>query len=303
MQTTELSTLRTAACVLTAMLTLGIADNLIRLLAEDIGLHQFHFLRSLLAVTGLLVFAWTRAMPIRWHRGWPVFWRGTLVGLAMYLYFASLAFLPIGTVVAGLFTAPIFVLMINTLWFQQRLLSRHLFAVALGFAGMLCITLTEESGFSLVLVVPVLAGFFYAIANVIAREHCQDESVIVLSIAVFSALGLLGGAALLAIPTIASLIPTTAPDFVTDAWRPLTLRASLLVVFHAMCASLAIGLLTFAYQRGIPTRVAVLEYTLLVFASVFAWLFWQELPTGRAVAGMVLIATAGLVITREQQRS
>lgn len=295
----DLSALRTAACVLTAMFILGIADNLIRLIAADIGLHQFHLLRSLLAGCGLLAFARWRGLPLRWQRGVPVVWRGVLVGLAMYLYFASLAFLPIGTVVAGLFTAPVFVVLISTLGFKHPLQRHHGFAVALGFAGMACITLPGGGETSAVLTLPVLAGFFYACANVIAREYCPDESTVVLSIAVFVALGALGAVTLAGIAVLSPAVPASAPAFVTLGWQPLTPRAAGLTAFHALCASLAITLLTFAYQRGLPARVAVLEYTLLVFASAFAWLFWREWPSTLAMTGMSLIAVSGWLISRQ----
>ncbi len=285
-------------CVLTAMLILGVADNLIRLIAEDIGLHQFHFIRSLFALTILLAYARWRAEPLSWSNRTAVIWRGVLVGAAMYLYFASLAFLPIGSVVAGLFTAPVFVLLINVLMYGHRLQTAHVAAVGFGFIGMVCITLSDQGQVSLVHAVPVLAGLCYAASNVLARECCQGESTVVLSMAVFAILGVLGAIAMLILAhtSVAELRDTT--EFLTVSWQPLTPRAIALTAFHALCASCAIGLLTFAYQHGLSTRVAVLEYVLLVFASLFAWLLWNELPTQRALLGMAMIALSGIVITR-----
>ncbi|MEM6986153.1 MAG: DMT family transporter, partial [Pseudomonadota bacterium] len=122
-------------------------------------------------------------------------------------------------------------------------------------------------------------------------------STVTLSISVFAALGLLGSVSLVLWNTVAPSLPPGTPSFIALGWQTPSSMATALTLFHALCASLAIGLLTFAYQRGLPTRVAVLEYTLLVFAAIFAWLFWQELPTKLAVAGMLLIALSGVIIT------
>ena len=280
------------------MLILGVADNLVRLIAADIGLHQFHFVRSLFALVILLAFARWRETPLRWSSRGAVIWRGILVGAAMYLYFASLAFLPIGSVVAGLFTAPVFVLLINVSVYGHRLRAAHVLAVTSGFVGMVCITLSDQGQISLAHTVPVLAGLFYAVSNVVAREYCRGESTITLSMSVFAILGILGGIAMLILANtdLSGVLDTS--DFVTASWQPLTSSALALTAFHALCASCAIGLLTFAYQHGLSTRVAVLEYVLLVFASLFAWLFWNELPTQRALLGMAMIALSGIVITR-----
>ena len=50
------------------------------------------------------------------------------------------------------------------------------------------------------------------------------------------------------------------------------------------------------YQLGEASQVAVYEYSLLIFASGWAWYLWGDLVSPVAMAGMALIALAGIII-------
>jgi drug/metabolite transporter (DMT)-like permease len=65
---------------------------------------------------------------------------------------------------------------------------------------------------------------------------------------------------------------------------------------QAVGSLIGIGLIFQGYLLGEASHVGVFEYSLLVFASFWAWVLWgQEVPL-LAIAGMVLIALAGAVI-------
>ena len=57
---------------------------------------------------------------------------GRCMGLAMLIYFGALAFLPVALVAAGLFTAPIFVLLIPRFAYGQPIGPVQVLAVAVG---------------------------------------------------------------------------------------------------------------------------------------------------------------------------
>jgi drug/metabolite transporter (DMT)-like permease len=48
--------------------------------------------------------------------------------------------------------------------------------------------------------------------------------------------------------------------------------------------------------------VAVFENTLLVFATLWAVLLWGEVPDATALAGLALIAAAGVIIALPRPR-
>jgi drug/metabolite transporter (DMT)-like permease len=63
--------------------------------------------------------------------------RSALHGAAMLIYFGCLAFLPVAQVAAGLFTAPIFVLVIARLVYGHALGPARIAAAAVGFLGVI----------------------------------------------------------------------------------------------------------------------------------------------------------------------
>jgi len=50
------------------------------------------------------------------------------------------------------------------------------------------------------------------------------------------------------------------------------------------------------YLLGEASRVAVFEYSLLVFASFWAWVMWGQTVPALALVGMAMIVVAGIII-------
>jgi len=125
--------------ILTAMALMGLVDNYVVVIADTAGLWQFQVLRSSLALvllaTAARVAGW-RLRPVSLPR---VVARSAVVSAALMIYFAALALLPIAQAVAGLFTAPMFILLISIGLYGERVGAVRLGAVAAGFAGVLLV--------------------------------------------------------------------------------------------------------------------------------------------------------------------
>ncbi len=152
-------TLAAASAILIYAAVIGFTDNYVRLIAAEGGLWQFHAMRSGMAVVLLAVFAWVLRRRLRPVNGPAVLARSTLHGVAMLIYFGSLAFLPVAQVAAGLFTAPIFVLLISRFVYGHPIGPVRIFAVAVGFMGVILVLgPTAMRGASAAALLPVLAG-------------------------------------------------------------------------------------------------------------------------------------------------
>ena len=66
-------------------------------------------------------------------------------------------------------------------------------------------------------------------------------------------------------------------------------------------ALIGIGLIFRGYLLGEASHVAVFEYSLLVFASFWAWMMWGQTVPVLSLCGMVLIAVAGSIIAVRSQ--
>ena len=103
--------------ILLAMIIIGPNDTLVVVMEDDIGVGQFHFLRSLIAVPIVLLFAWVLGSDLTIYRPWAMIIRNLCFMFAMLIYFSSLSFLPMAVTGAGIFTCPIFVLIFSRVFF------------------------------------------------------------------------------------------------------------------------------------------------------------------------------------------
>jgi drug/metabolite transporter (DMT)-like permease len=292
-----------ALLVTGGMALFGLIDNFMRLAAETGGLWQFYLLRSLVAVAVLVpLAAWlgARLSPIRPGR---VAIRSALQAVAMAIYFGCLAFMPIAQVVAGLFTAPLFVVLFAALFFGERPGPRRLLAVLLGFAGILLALGVDPATMSAWTALPVLAGAAYGAGNLVTRQWCAEEGTAALLLAFFlmtAAFGALGSLALWLWP---QPVPEGAAGFATRGWVWPAGWFLAMILMQGVGSLLGVGLAIRAYQIASATVVAVFENALLVFATLWAILLWREVPSPVEGFGLALVVAAGVLIALRAPRA
>lgn len=290
-------TLAAAGMILIYATIIGFTDNFVRVIASDAGLWQFHATRTVMAV-GLLVIL---ARPLHLRLGAQnvpaVLARSAIHGCAMVIYFGALAFLPVALVAAGLFTSPIFILLIERFVYGSRIGPFRVMAVLLGFAGVILVLGPEAmQGASLPALLPVLAGALYALGNIATRRWCPQESAETLLAGFFLALGLAGA--------IGMVVLTLAHDPVQSGTAGFLMRGPvwpghsfwIWTFIQAAGSLLGVGLMVRAYQVADATRVSVFEYAILPASAAWSWLIWGEVLPPLAVAGMAMIVAAGMMI-------
>ncbi len=293
--------LAAATAILAAMLLIGLIDNFVVLIAQDGGLWQFHALRSAMALPMILALAHLGLGSLRPKRLVPVALRSGVVGLAMLFYFGALGFLSVAEAAAGLFTAPLFVLLISVAVLGERVGALRAGAACVGFAGVLLVLRPDAGGISWIILMPVLAGFFYAVGGVLTRHWCAEEPPFALLAGFFLVLWVMGLAGLAAM----ALWPAAegAQSFLLRGWAAPT-PAFLWWTFVQAVGSIASVLLVIrGYQLAEASFVSVFEYTLLIFAAAWAFLLRGEVIDGWALAGIALIIGSGtLIAVRERAR-
>ncbi|MCX7287774.1 MAG: DMT family transporter [Rhodobacterales bacterium] len=275
-------------------------DNYVRVIARDGGLWQFHATRTAMAFAILALVAVPLGLRLWPRRPRAVLARSAIHGTAMLIYFGALAFLPVAQVAAGLFTAPIFVLLIQRLAYGQPIRGLQVLAVAVGFLGVVLVLGPEAvTGATFAALLPIVAGAMYAMGNIATREWCQGESAGTLVAGFFGMLGvmgLIGMAVLWAFPVV---VPEGAEGFLMRG--PVWPTPSFLwwTFVQAAGSLLGVGMIVRAYQIADASRVSVFEYVILPASAGWGFLLWNETLSTQAVAGMGLIALAGVLIARQ----
>ena len=293
----ENRTLLAAFMILIYAAIIGFTDNFLRVIAEEAGLWQFHATRSAMALLILGFVALPLGLRLRPVNLPSVVARSLLHGLAMVIYFGALAFLPVALVAAGLFTAPVFVLLISRYAYGEGIGVWGIGAVGLGFAGAVLVLGPEAwAGASLPALLPVIAGALYALGNVATRKWCAQESAETLLAGFFAALGvigLIGMVVLVLAPMVA--VPGTE-GFLTRGGVWPTAGFWFWTFVQAAGSLLAVGMMVRAYQIAEATLVSVFEYVILPASALWSWVIWGEVLTTAAMAGMAMIVAAGVMI-------
>lgn len=285
-----------AAYATAAMLLIGFIDNYVRVIAGEAGLWQFHLTRSAFALPVLVVLSHLLRLPLR-PRNWKVVALRSLFGsTSMLVYFGCLGLLPIGQVLAGLFTAPIFVALISAWVFGARIGWLQWLAIGLGFSGIGLVLGLNPARLSLLSLMPVVSGLIYAMSGVVTREYCGDENPLTLLAGFFGMMAFWGGLGLLVLALVPQPVAEGAAGFVMRGWVAPTGPFLFWTLAQAMGSIFGVGLIIMAYQIAEAPRVAVFENTLLIFAAIWAWALWGEVVGIVALLGMAAIVVSGILI-------
>ena len=279
-----------AVLVLAGMAIIGLIDNFVVEIARYSGLWQFHFIRGIMALPMLVFLGLVLGQGLLPQRYWAVGLRSFLLGSSMLLYFGSIPSMPIALVIAGLFTSPVFVLIFSGLLFGVRVGRFRVIAVLVGFIGVLLVLNPFSAAFSPALILPVIGGALYALNAIVARRYCADESTIAMLIGFFLTLTMMGLAGLIVLQNTDNI------EFISRGWVDLTVPFLGWTLLQAVGSIVGVGLLTRAYQSTDTTYLVVFEYSLLVFASFWAFVLYGQTVGGMAVLGMCLIVASGVII-------
>lgn len=299
MSDTHNRTLAAFGAVLIYACVIAFTDNFVRVIARDAGLWQFHATRTAMAIALLGLAAVPLRLRLRPRRPKAVLARSAIHGAAMVIYFGALAFLPVAQVAAGLFTAPIFVLLIQRFAYGQTIRGLQILAVILGFVGVVLVLGPEAlTGATFAALLPIIAGALYALGNIATREWCAGESAETILAGFFGMLGVIGLAGMAVLWLFPLPVPEGPEGFLQRG--PVWPTGEFLwwTFVQAAGSLLGVGMIVKAYQIAEASRVSVFEYVILPASAAWGFVLWGEELTWIAVAGMSLIVLAGVLIAR-----
>ena len=290
--------IRGGTFIVFGMLILAIGDNYIRFLNENIGLWQFHLIRSLIAIPFIILFSmyknWLIIFPKNFYL---VFYRTALLVIAMLIYFGCLAFFPISQVAAGLFTSPIFVIIFSKLFYREEFSFIKVLAIFIGSLGVFMVLDINIDDFTFGTLCPIFAGAFYALSSITTRKWCKNEDSRSLMFMFFTGIGLtsLIIIILLELNSFFLLIPITK-SFITSGLTLVDTRSLLIIIIHAIISVAGGVFITYGYQKGETSFVAIFEYSFLFFATSWGVIFLSDIISTYIICGMLLILLSGIFI-------
>ncbi len=282
----------------------SLQDIVIKSFAERYSVLQIVFVRGVIALLLIIMAVMLTSGP----RGLLSRTPGLLLlkGLCGFLsytgYYLAIAALPLAEVVSIVFTAPIFATVLSAVLLKERVGPRRWSAVLVGFAGMLIVIGPPGFAGQAAAVLAVLSALFYALSTLLTRCVGPDDSPWTVSL--YSMITFLVGSAIasLAVAGIGGSMAIDHPSaqFLLRPWTLPPLLDLLLMVFLGINAAVGFYCLAKAYLMAPVSVIAPFEFTYIIWAVLFGFLIWSEVPTATTLLGVgILIGSSFYILRRE----
>ena len=202
--------------------------------------------------------------------------------IAIVAIFIALRKLPLATVVSISFAAPIFTTIFSIFLLRETVGVYRWLAVIVGFVGILIITEPGISELNIYYIFPIIFCLGLSYVAITLRQLSSTEPVWLISLFFSIAITLLS---LLTIPF---------------GWVLPTLNHFIFLSFIGIFGGVSNLWLSQSYKYSEVSLVTPLKYLTLVFAIIFGYFFWDEIPTLKTLIGAFLVIFSTLIIFRRE---
>ena len=202
--------------------------------------------------------------------------------IALVAIFIALRELPLATVVSISFAAPIFTTIFSIFLLSEKVGIYRWLAVLIGFIGILIITEPGISELNIYYIFPIIFCLGLSYVAITIRQLSTSEPVWLISFYFSLSITLLS---FLTIP-----YGWVMPDFKDF------LILSMIGIFGGV-ANLWLGQ---SYKYSEVSLVTPLKYLALLFAIIFGYFIWNEIPTIKTLLGALLVIISTMIIFRRE---
>ncbi|MBL4806911.1 MAG: DMT family transporter [Rhodobacteraceae bacterium] len=279
-----------------SVFAMAFADAIVKLISDDLTLWQVFLGRSIFSIVILVVVARFIGTKLRVvSRFWVLVRTGCLICMWLF-YYGSFPVLSLSVAAVAMYTFPIMTALFATLIFGEPASKRQWLGIVIGFVGVVVILRPGSDAFSWFALLPVAGAAFLAMAMLLTRTKCRQESPLVLSLVLaiaFLIAGVGGNVVLSSLP-LADETRAAFP-FLLNGWRAMSAYEwRLLALIGVMSTAIFAGIAR-AYQIAPPAIVATFDYIYLVSAAIWGFVFFAEKPGALTLSGMALIIFAGIL--------
>jgi S-adenosylmethionine uptake transporter len=246
---------------------------------EGYSLAEIVFYRSVIMFFIMLALVrWRNVRLATPHWRWHVK-RGVTGFCSLSVYFYAISLLPLATAVTLNYTSPVFLMLMLVFFRGLRFNWGIVFALGLGFGGVVFLLHPSFEG-------QVLFGASVALASAVLTAMVYFD---------VSGLGRLGeptARTVFYFSFISTLLSLAWVVF--SRWNPITFQGFLMLAGTGVFATLGQLAMTRAYSRGKVLLSASLTYTAVVFATLSGVILWGEHLGWMEYLGMALVMASGI---------
>jgi drug/metabolite transporter (DMT)-like permease len=208
--------------------------------------------------------------------------RALLLFVANFAFMASLRYLPLAEANVISFVSPLLLTALTYPFLGEQVTPGRWAAVIAGFIGVLIVVQPGSAVFQLAALLPlamaIFAAFYHVLTPIVARVEDPAVSIYFLSI--------IGAVAM------SMVVPWywTQPDAL--GWLMLFIIGVLGTIGHILIVR--------AFARASASVLAPLFYVHLIWATIYGWLVFGDIPTTATTIGGALIIASGIYVYRSK---
>ncbi len=256
---------------------------------KEVPVSEVMFLRGLFAIVFIAVVLWWRDELRDTPKifDWQVSLRGFAEAASGVLLISAFALMPLGNVITIVQLVPFIMTIIGAAMLGERVGWRRWLAVAAGFLGVLFVVKPGTAVSDTASLFALAATFTILLRDMLARWIGARIPAFVVTLGSIAA-GLFVGA-------IGSMFQT---------WQTPGALTILSAAISGVCLVLAQFFIVLAYRGTELSAVAPFRYSIVLFAVVYGFILFSDIPDGWSFAGMVIMILSGLyMLHRETLRT
>ena len=275
---------RAVVCMVAGVALLSLNDALIKSLTSGYPVGELLFVRGAFVCPWILLLALRdgglHRLRIKDIKGQAL--RACCVIASAFLFVNGLVYLPLADAIAITFAGPLFITAMAPFALGEYVGWRRWLAVLAGFVGVLFMVRPTGEAMQWAVLLPLGATLCGGVRDMITRHISQTETTVAVLFATTVVVMLAG---LMTAPFGWSPVQTS------DIWR-FALSGLLLAGAHYLTIE--------AFRQGEAVLVAPFKYTSMVWALLFGFAMFGDLPDGWTLLGAAVVILAGLYILRRE---
>ncbi len=274
---------RGAIWIVLASVLFSIMAAMVKIVGARLHSLEIGFFRCAFGLLVILPFM-VRAGPavFRTERPFMHLWRGLLGTTAMFCGFYALTHLPLADATAISFANSLFMIVLAVLFLGEKVRWRRWSATAVGFLGVLIMVGPGGHGLDLPMAAALFGTLCVATVSVVIKKLSATEA----PLSILFSFGI--------VSTVVSAVPAAL------VWQTPTPSDLALMLLIGAVGSAAQSCGIRGFRAGEATAVAPFDYFRLLFAGLFGYLLFGDVPTPYTLMGAGLIVASTLYIARRE---
>ncbi len=285
--------------ILLAMMVFSVQDGIMKYIFSFVSLYEVYLIRTVVSFALILFYLKLSKQPIVFKTQYPLltFCRVILFFFGFSSFYISLTVLPLGFATALFFVTPFLITIFAHFFLKEEIGIRRWSAIVVGFIGVYITLNPDFSNFNYLSLLPILCAFCYSLSMIIIKKTSNKDSVYTQTFTFYF------GAMFFSIIFYFVIgdgqyntIDHPASQFIFREWFVNLESSILFMVTTGVTASVAFLLLFTAYRIASPAVVSPFEYSILLWAPLIGWIYFEEIPNLNTVIGILIIISSGIYI-------